>query len=129
LRTGCSSGQAAQSFDLDGFTPRGGGAQAIGTVTFTTKHAFKFSLQVRDVCPADGYGADVRFALQHPDGTTTMSRKYEDVNGCGSKYESYAGTIMRDKVVSRAVVALYYEDAGVELQAIDDTVLDNPHVG
>jgi hypothetical protein len=67
--------------------------------------------------------------MQHPDGSTTFSQRYQDVNGCGSGYEDYTGTITRTKKIASVVVALYYEDEGVEIQSIDNAVLDNPNVG
>ncbi len=94
-----------------------GKANAKGSVTFPSAKQFKVTGTVRDICPADGYGAYIEFRVNFAGGGYgTNIRK--DTTGCKDGATKYSlGRKFSRKIVSVGVTL-------IEIDADTDTLGD-----
>ena len=72
----------AKSYNLTvGTSATPGKANAKGSVTFPSAKQFKVTGTVRDICPADGYGAYIEFRVNFAGGGYATNLR-KDTTGC-----------------------------------------------
>jgi hypothetical protein len=112
----------AATYDLYGKVPKSGAgaASATGTVTFTSAYKFSWTGTIRDICPADGKGAELQIVVRHTDGTQSVKTNVlQDLDGCGSTGFSGSGSFTETKKIKNLMVALYSTEGGQPWVTLD----------
>ena len=121
----------AASFDLYGKVPRSGAgaASASGSVAFTSAYRFAWKGSIRDICPADGKGAELQIVVRHTDGTQSIKTNVlQDLDGCGTTSIPGSGSYTETKKIKNVMLVLYSTEGGdpwVTLDLSPDE--DNPY--
>ncbi len=81
---------AVYNYDISGPVPGAAGSgRSDGELDFALyNNRFTWVGEIRDICPADGYGMELRIRVHMMDGSTQVwNNVIQDVNGCGATWE------------------------------------------
>lgn len=124
----------ANPYNYNGTQPSGygGSANYQGTMQFQDKNSFSQLAYVQDICPGDGVGASIYYAVYFNDSSNWLSPvDPQDTNGCGNGFNSGAGTITRPKRIDYAIAVGCLTNDGNPCFAVIWTSgnKDNPYTG
>ena len=137
LVTGAVPASAAQDIHLEtihGSEPHDGKAVLNAEMTYEDRFTFRYNLTARDVCPADGYGANLRFVIRSTDGSGGESNWVAmDADGCGNGTASGYGRFVAYEPIKWVRWQLCERDTSVQPPRRGDCDLsarkDNPFTG
>lgn len=105
-----------------------GGAEADVNYGFTGASRMYVDVDIRDLCPADGYGAYLDMHVSFIDGSSRVIRVGQDANGCGGWKEAWTDVNPAKRI--RDVwfhLFTYDQDRGVYGPGTSTGFRDNPY--